>query len=231
MMRLTVSRSNTKLGDTPNFNLPAGHSCPGALDCLAKVNKETGKLQQKGKFRCFAASIESLRKNVRTSRNNNFLQLVKLSKDQMVEKITEDVIGDLRRREKLFRIHASGDFFNRNYFQAWIEIARQNQDILFYAYTKSINYWIESLDSIPDNLVLTASRGGRYDHLIDEYKLREAVVVKYSSEAQEMGIPIDSDDSLAYDSKVEKFALLLHGTQAKGSEESKAVFSRRRKKA
>ena len=52
------------------FTLPAGHTCPGAKDCLSRANRETGKIQDgpDTEFRCFAASAEatypSLRKMV-----------------------------------------------------------------------------------------------------------------------------------------------------------------------
>ena len=44
------------------FSLPAGVSCPGAVDCLSYSDRVTGKITD-GKhtqFRCFMASIESI---------------------------------------------------------------------------------------------------------------------------------------------------------------------------
>jgi hypothetical protein len=75
------------------------------------------------------------------------------------------------------------------------------------------------------NLVLTASRGGKYDRFIDEFKLREAVVVFSESEASDLGLDIDHDDSHAADpsKRNQSFSLLIHGTQPKGSEASKAL--------
>jgi len=61
-------------------------------------------------------------------------------------------------------------------------------------------------------LNLTASVGGRHDSLIDELKLKYAKVVYHPSEAVNLGLEIDHDDSHAmYGTK--PFALLLHGTQ------------------
>ena len=47
------------------------------------------------------------------------------------------------------------------------------------------------------NFVLTASYGGRDDHMIDEFNLRSAKVVFSEAEAAELGLEIDHDDSHA----------------------------------
>ena len=44
------------------------------------------------------------------------------------------------------RIHVAGDFFNQKYFRAWQYVAEWNPDRLFYAYTKSLNYWLDDLE-------------------------------------------------------------------------------------
>ena len=102
-----------------------------------------------------------------------------------------------------------------------------NPDKLFYAYTKSLRYWIkyrEWADQIP-NFVLTASRGGRDDDMIMKHNLRESVVVFSEDEAYERNLTIDHDDShAAVPSWSNKdFALLVHGVQPAGTPASKAV--------
>ena len=84
---------------------------------------------------------------------------------------------------RVIRIHVSGDMFSHKYFMAWIKVAERNPNVLFYAYTKSLTYWVRSRDLVPANLVLTASYGGRDDHLIAEHGLRSAKVV-FSSKKQ-----------------------------------------------
>jgi hypothetical protein len=76
----------------------------------------------------------------------------------------------------------------------WIEIARENPNVEMWAYTKSLNYWVRRISSIPPNLVLTASMGGRHDQLIAEYGLKHAIVVKSKAEAL---LPIDYNDDYA----------------------------------
>ena len=109
--------------------------------------------------------------------------------------------------------------FSHKYFMAWIKVAERNPTVLFYAYTKSLTYWVRSRNLVPGNLVLTASYGGRDDHLIAEHGLRSAKVVFSVAEAEKLGLEIDHDDSHACDPTKanQDFALLIHGVQPKGS--------------
>ena len=104
-------------------------------------------------------------------------------------------------------------------------IAETHPDRLFYAYTKSLKYWINNRDDVPDNLVMTASYGGRDDHLIATEGLRSAVVVFSEEQAERLGAEIDHDDSHAARPTLrdQSFALLLHGTQPKGTEAATAL--------
>jgi len=74
---------------------------------------------------------------------------------------------------------------------------------------------------------LTASRGGWFDEKIEENAFKCAEVVFSEEEAAQKGLEIDHDDSHAAFGK-ESFALLLHGTQPKGSEASKALSKLRK---
>jgi hypothetical protein len=116
----------------------------------------------------------------------------------------------------------SGDFFNRDYFAAWMRVAQVRTETVFYAYTKSIKTWVDNSELVPSNFKLTASHGGTHDHLIDRYLLKYALVVFSVDQANKLGLEIDHDDSHAYGSD-RSFALLLHGVQPKGSIAAKAL--------
>jgi hypothetical protein len=117
--------------------------------------------------------------------------------------------------------------FNDNYLRAWITVAQNNPDKLFYTYTKSLPFIIRNRNVIDDtpNFIYTASYGGRYDSYIDEYNLRYSGVVFSEGEAIELGLEIDHDDSHAADpiKRHNSFALLLHGIQPKASKASEAI--------
>jgi hypothetical protein len=136
----------------------------------------------------------------------------------MVELIAES----MPTKATIIRIHVGGDFFNQSYFNAWVKTAENNPDMLFYAYTKALPFWVARIDEIPANLKLNASRGGLRDDLIETHNLKEAVVVYSEQQAEEMGLEIDHDDTHAY-KQSGSFALLIHGSQPKGSEASEAL--------
>jgi hypothetical protein len=134
-----------------------------------------------------------------------------------------DALGDaLPADAGCVRIHVAGDFKLLNYFDTWLEVAVRNPRCRFYAYTKSIPFWVKRMEAIPPNFLLTASRGGKADCLIDEHGIREARVVYSEAEDEALGLEIDHDDSHAA-LPGPSFALLIHGIQPKGSEAGKAV--------
>lgn len=77
----------------------------------------------------------------------------------------------------------------------------------FWAFTKSIGYWIDHLDEVPGNFALTASVGSKQDQLIDDYGLRTATVY-YRLEDVPEDMAIDIDDWEAQNPTAPSFALL-----------------------
>jgi hypothetical protein len=218
-----VKGGNAKLDKKiTTFSLPAGYTCPGAKDCLSRADRDTHTIIDgpHTKFRCFAASEEAVYNGARENRHHNRLALLEC---RTVEAMRALIVASLPPNTTVVRVHASGDFFNQNYFDAWMQVARACPDILFYAYTKSLPYWVARVDQIPENFVLTASYGGKWDHLIGEFNLRHAVVVFHPEDAAAKGLEIDHDDSHAYTKGEDSFALLLHGVQPKASSASDAL--------
>jgi len=210
-----------------SLDLLSGWSCPHAKDCLSKaIVQDNGKRKIKDgrhtKFRCFSASQEVQYTNVYNLRKHNFDMLRKLSCGEMVDMINQS----LPTNAGIVRIHVAGDFFSQQYMEAWYTVALFNPKILFYAYTKSLRFWL-AINEFPilHNFVLTASYGGRDDHMIDEFNLRSTKVVFSEAKAAELGLEIDHDDSHAAKPSLRdnSFALLIHGTQPAGSEASIAL--------
>jgi hypothetical protein len=208
-----------------SLDLLSGWSCPFAKDCLAKVHVIDGKKKlidgKETKFRCFSASQEVVFPGVYNLRKGNFDAVRKLSKDQIVLMLNSFMPKNLG----ICRICVGGDMYSQSYFDSWIEVANMNPDRLFYAYTKSLPYWVARQDNIPDNLILTASYGGRYDSMIEEYGLRNARVVFSEQEAFELDLPIDHTDEFAANpaNKNINFSLILHGIQPQDSKASQAI--------
>ena len=209
-----------------SFDLLSGWSCPQAKDCLSKVVQlDVGRRIKDGphtQFRCFSASQEATFPSAYNKRKANFDALKSLQTTYGMAKIISEAIP---KNLGICRIHVAGDFFNEKYFRAWRMVAEWHPDRLFYAYTKSLQFWLDNRELIPDNFVLTASRGGRQDHLIDQHNLRESKVVFSEAEAEALGYEIDHTDEHAAIPEIrdESFALLIHGVQPKGSKASDAI--------
>ena len=209
------------------FTLPAGHTCPAAKDCLSRADRETGKIQDgpDTQFRCFAASAEATYPSLRQMVWSNF-ELVRAALKNGADSCADLIEKSLPKKFDIMRVHVGGDYFSREYLMAWIEVAKRNPSKVFYSYSKSLHLFKQF--ALPENLVLTASRGGKYDDLIDLHGWKEAVVVYSEKEADELGLEIDHNDSHAAFGK-ESFALLIHGTQPKGSAASQALQAIKRK--
>lgn len=214
---LIFGHGNKKLGsDVLTFSLPAGYTCPGARECLAWAHHVTGKVTDgpEQKFRCFSASQEAAFPSVRKARWANFRAIKDVGEVEMARVILESLQASRKRKTRKVRIHVSGDFFSLAYFCAWVTVARAIPELTFYAYTKSLHFVGEFLatDSLPANLFLTASAGGRFDREAAKLAIRTATVFTSEDAARVLGLPVDVDDSHAQ-GPGESFALLVHGTQ------------------
>ena len=214
-----------------SLDLLSGIACPGAKDCKSQAivgldGRKTIKDGPHTQFRCFSASQEVLLPAVYNLRKSNLDQLQACESDTLAMGcLLEEA---LPRNAGIVRIHVGGDMFSLAYLRAWHVMAAAYPKILFYFYTKSLHFlrvlFNEGLCKdlskgiIRDNLLVTASYGGMFDRFIPELKIRTAMVV-YS---EDTGLPIDHDDSHAATPGGD-FALLIHGTQPKGSKAGAAL--------
>ena len=202
-----------------------------------KISSKTGKkipykgdiVAHKGKnaeFDCYAANQEMQYDAVRANRWHNYDLLKEVGKSGGYKAQAELIVKSLEHffsydgfKEQV-RIHESGDFYNGEYLKAWIEVARMMPKNKFYAYTKSVPLVDKNLEDINtvDNFILTLSQGGKRDWQLGDVDIKESIVFDTPEEVLEAGLLVDLDDTLAQKKggKEKNFALLLHGTQAKG---------------
>jgi hypothetical protein len=234
-MRVRYAPANAKVSrlakrldvEAYSFDMLSGVTCPGAQDCKswAEVQADGSRRIVDGKhtlFRCFSASQEAQYTNVFDFREENTTAALSLAASSPL-KCASALVAALPSDAAVIRLHVAGDFKLLNYFDAWLEVCNRRPDMRFYAYTKMLPFWVKRRDVLPSNLALTASRGGRWDHLISEHGFRESVVCYSEQQADDLGLEIDHDDHHAYSLTGGSFALLIHGTQPKGSEAGKAV--------
>lgn len=134
------------------FGLPAGSafSCPGMTSVCESV--------------CYARRTEKQYKGVSANVLHNWNLLNGASLDTMVGLLTEmisgfDAVCDKRGADKKFRIHWDGDFFSREYAEAWKIVIESFPQIQFWVYTRSFVPALNVLDIITgiDNLAVYLS--------------------------------------------------------------------------
>lgn len=147
--RLNVSNGNKKLisNEALRFivwNLPAIITCPYATPHCKK--------------NCYAIKAERLYPDCLPSRMRNFEASKRA--DFVVNMVFTILSIALRSKAKkiVVRIHESGDFYNKEYADKWLQIARLcrvDKRVIFMAYTKSFRYFDGV--KLPRNFKLRAS--------------------------------------------------------------------------
>ena len=223
-MKLSFSPANRKLialekltgRKVFSFSLLSGWNCPQANLCQSfAVETPAGVRIRDGKhnkFRCFSASNEVLFPAVYASRkaNGDILKVAALSTKQAATLL----LAAMPKKAGIIRIHVGGDFKTQAYFDTWLRVAEQRPDVWFYAYTKSIAFWLKRIAVLPENLIMTASIGGRQDELAVANNLRSATVFETESHNVD-NIPVDHTDEYAAlpINRDVNFGLLEHGPQ------------------
>jgi hypothetical protein len=141
-----------------SFDLPAGWTCSKAGVCKTLAARDTGRITKIGHIACYAAKAEAYSPNSRRMRWHNFDSLVACKNN--INKMFALLSESLPENIKVMRIHSSGDFFSKPYFLAWVKLAKANPDIIFFGYTKHLDYAIFEL---PDNMYLQYSFGSLDD--------------------------------------------------------------------
>ena len=229
--KLLITFENAKLKGIWHYSLPSGWTCPGAKNCLTKADRQTGKITDLQvavngvAYRCYAAGMESTYPSVRKARWDNFDKIKKAKTvTGMTELICRSIPEGLQKIGGFLRVHIGGDFFSYDYFVAWMEAAKQFPRVVFYSYTKSVQFLARYMKEhgLPENYVFTCSSGSKFDNLVDGLGVKKASVFFSQEEADALDLEVDHTDALAIHG-AENFALLLHGVQPKGSDSAEAL--------
>jgi len=177
-----------------SWSIPSGTTCPGAEQCLAKVDRESGKMTNgpKQKFKCYSAVSERY-PSVRKRYWANF-DAVRGKKAEDIKQVIADCFP---KNAKRVRVHTAGDFYSEQYFLGWMQFAASRPDVQFWAFTKSLPIWINNTEAVPENMEIQASYGGKWDYMIEPNGLKYAKVVWSKEEAAQLGLKICTDDRLA----------------------------------
>ena len=150
---LKWSFGNSKLAklDTVSFNIPAFRSADGFETCPKAGACAT---------LCYARQGRYMMPMVAATREFN-LAIARRDLHQFIDYAIEDLS---KIKNKIVRVHDSGDFFSQDYMDAWFDIASAYPLKKFYAYTKSLHL---DRSNQPPNFQIVQSVGGLMDDEID----------------------------------------------------------------
>lgn len=229
-------RGNDKLSDaTLTFSLPVGHTCPGALTCLAFSDRDTGKITDGPcqSCRCNEAGVEARRPSVRKSRWRNFDLIRQMPAGALPDALFHGIQYARQLKTTHVRWFTGGDCFSTALRDGIIAAAERTPDLIHYFYTKNLPLFVVGDPPrpllLPRNLRITASWGGKFDHLIEQgFFPRSARVLNYEHEAEALGLPIDKTDFYAWSETPVHFCHISHGVQPPGTPAAEAIKARRR---
>lgn len=155
MLNVNIN-GNKKLVNTDSirfmiWNLPAQTTCPFATEhCKAACYAKKAE-------RVYPSVLQSRMVNLDDSKRTDFV-------DRMIQTICKLLDSKSFAGKKCyFRIHESGDFYNKEYAEKWLKICswfnrhsdKYGDRIQFLAYTKSVEYFKAA--AIPDNMIIRFS--------------------------------------------------------------------------
>lgn len=144
---LNISDGNSKVGKVLCFNLPVFYTCDHKCECY-----KSGKCYACGGCYLFSSNQATYSENFAFIRSHSTVQFVNAM----------NALIKTYPNRKYFRWFTCGDIVNKAFFRAMCIIARDNPDVVFWAYTKKysiVNGYVaeNGLASIPENLTIIFS--------------------------------------------------------------------------
>lgn len=117
MLKVNLSKGNSKMGKVMSVSLPPIKSCGAALPCF------------KG---CYAARLSRLRPNVRAAWENNW-RMVTTDRAEYFRQISDAIRA---KPPDLFRWHVAGDIVDGDYLIGMLALAREFPGVRYLAFSK-----------------------------------------------------------------------------------------------
>jgi hypothetical protein len=172
---------------------------------------------------CYARSGTYNFSNVKAAHTRN-LELILDNPIGWKNRLNEELKSKRYQGGKSVRIHDSGDFFSDLYFELWLDIAHNNPDVFFYAYTKEVA--MVKRYELPKNFVIIFSMGGTQDHLVDKENDRHADVFPSIEALQEAGYTDQEEsDLLAATLPTNKIGIVVNNIKHLKKRQGQETFS------
>lgn len=198
-----IKNSSTSKALVYNFGIPALKSADGTFTCPNASKCVIGCYAKSGAY-LFSNVARAYEERYQLSLTDDFSALIsaELSKIVQSRKALSKAV--------FVRIHDSGDFYSKAYFEKWRSVMTAFPSVHFYAYTKIVSQF-KALD-LPDNFTVIFSLGGKQDSLIDQKNDRHSKVFESESALKKAGYTDCSHDDLKA-IKAKKVGLVYHGAK------------------
>ena len=199
---MMLTNNNTKLKKSSKlnnamiyaFDIPAYKTKTGKITCPFADKCVKYCYAQKGAY-TWSPAQNKHNENYNTTKQDNFIDIIQ---------------DEINRKRKIthVRVHSSGDYYSPKYLNKWVTIARNNPEIIFYSYTKSIPL-VNKID-LPNNYIMIFSEGSKVDFMIDENNHRHAKIFNNQEELVASGYIDASGDDLKALTPNKKVGLIFH---------------------
>lgn len=222
MNTFNLSTGNKKLQSDKNvrfliWNIPAVTTCPYRTEaCTIACYAKTAE-------RVYPEVLPSRKRNLEASKAEDFVERMIATIDCYMKRKSYKEAKEVR-----FRIHESGDFYNKEYTDKWLAIAeatKHYENLTFLAYTKSFVYF--DVVALPDNFQLLASiwsdtKKSQLDIVMkNEWRVYTAIPEEYIDRSKNFGFAECTCDNCndcktdCYHKGNDLIAVRLHGTEGK----------------
>jgi len=154
-----------------NFGIPAYKSVTGKITCpMADSCVDF----------CYARKGSYVWGNVKPAYE---WRLEQTRRDDFVDLVNKEIAS--KRKINYVRIHDSGDFYAPKYLYKWIQIAKDNPTVRFYAYTNMVALFKRTI--LPFNFDVIFSDSGKQTNMINKTIDRHTRIFKRSDDLQRAG--------------------------------------------
>jgi len=170
---LHVAEGNSKTGNAINFNLPIEFTCDHRCECY-----KSALCYAEGGCYTFSSNQAGYSENLNFYRNTDsetFIQALQLALNTL--------------RYSLFRYFTCGDIPDQRFFDCMVTLARNNQHVKFWSYTKKyniVNAWIDNNGPLPENLIIIFSHwmnaDGTYFPMDNKHSLPTSEFIPFGRE-------------------------------------------------
>lgn len=208
-----ISLGAYKLGPEgiKTFSLLPGVTCPGKGDCFNWCFALSGHTNMPN------VGIKAYAKNLGVAERDDFTDRVNKQLQSMKGRKQGQVNFNGQHFDNVIRIHAYGDFHTPRYVEKWKQIARDNPNTFFYAYTKSfymttVKAWMKEIAAGKiKNVKIMQSYGSKFDDKIDD-NLPHAKVFDNIETLTKAGYTnCDDSDMIAADPANPNIGIVKHG--------------------